>query len=90
MCIRDSLETVGPEQPLGVDELSTDMEAFQNYSGVESDDQAVKIIDGHVRLGRLAEMDDHDALITFAGGHPVPNKFASIKRSSRTCPLSAG
>ena len=45
------LEAVGPEHPLGVDELPTDMESFRNYAGVESDPEAIKIIDNHVNSG---------------------------------------
>ena len=74
------LDSVGPEEPLGVDELSTDLESFHNYSGVETDPHAVAIIDGHVKLGRLNELANLDDLSKLVGGYPVPNKFACIQK----------
>ena len=42
------LEAVGPEDALSVDQLSVDCESFRNYAGVESDPEALAIINGHV------------------------------------------
>ena len=60
--------------------LATDHEVLHNYAGVESDPEAMAIIDGHVALGRLKEFGSHEAQSRFVDGHPVPNKFACITK----------
>ena len=74
------LEPVGPELALDVQELATDHESFHNYAGVETDPEAMAIIDSHVALGRLKEFGSHEAQSRFVDGHPVPNKFACITK----------
>ena len=67
--------------PLGIDELHSDVEQFANYSGVESDPDALAIIDGYIAKGWMAEFQSLGALAAYTGGTPVFNKFACVTKS---------
>ena len=75
------LEPVESETPLGIDSLTADSDTFTNYDGVESDPEALSIIDGYIRNGWIAEFSSLDALRKNVGGEPVLNKFACIKKT---------
>ena len=75
------LEPVDPETPLPVEALSTEWTDFQNYVGVESDPEALAIIDEYVSRGWLKEFDSHQSLSDYLGDEPVFSKFACICKS---------
>ena len=75
------LEPITDETPLGIDSLSSDFETFSNYAGVESDPEAIKIIDGYIEQGWLREFGSVRELTAFVGGDPILNKFACITKT---------
>ena len=64
-----------------VDELFTSIDSFQNYAGVDDDDDAVQSLLSYRDKGYLAESDDYDSLCNFVGGRPVLSKLGCIKKT---------
>ena len=56
---------VDNESPLGVDQLATDYGSFTNYNGVESDPEALAIIDGYLKRGWLRSFDSLEGLTEY-------------------------
>ena len=50
------LEPIADEQPDDPELLASDASAFCNCTGVESDPEAMEIIDGYIQNGWLAEL----------------------------------
>ena len=75
------LDRVDDEPPLGVDQLITDAASFTNYSGVESDPEALAIIEQYISRGWLESFDSLSELSDAVGGEPVLNKFACISKT---------
>jgi len=72
------LEPIDDEHPLSVDELTSDAVTAHNYLGVESDPEALAIIEEYISNGWLYECDSAEQLQEFVGGPPIFNKFACI------------
>ena len=75
------LDRVDDEPPLGVDQLITDPASLTNYSGVESDPEALAIIEQYISRGWLQSFDSLSELSKAVGGEPVLNKFACISKT---------
>ena len=72
------LEPVLDEHPLAHEELDCDVDHFNNYAGVESDPEAIAIIEGYVEQGWLLELDSLDAVTAYLGRKPILSKLACI------------
>ena len=72
------LEPIADEEPLGVDELISDHRNFANYLGVETDPEALAILENYIHRGWLSAFDSAEALAEHVGGQPIFNKFACI------------
>ena len=68
--VPDDLAGVAPNN------LSTDYEAFENHGALDSDDEAVKIINEYVDKGYLKSFDTLADCTAFVGGDPILSKFA--------------
>ena len=73
------LESVGPEFPASIDDLPTD--PVNNYTGVEDDPEALKIIQQYIANGWLRAFDSLEVLTAYVGGPPVFGKFACIDKN---------
>ena len=69
------------EQPDGFNQLYSDADAFVNYSGVETDPQALAILMDYVKSGRVREFNALAELSEHVQGTPVLSKFACIVKS---------
>ena len=73
---------VDPEaQELHVDELFTSYDSFENYAGVDDDDDATQALGSYKDKGYLAEFGTLQELQDFVGGRPVLSKLGCIKRT---------
>lgn len=60
--------------------LHTDHLAFQNYAGVEDDDEAFGTLDGYYEKGYLAKFSSLQEVIKYLGQEPILSKLGCIKK----------
>ncbi len=60
--------------------LQSDAIGFRNYSGIDDNPEAVKVIDSYVRKGWLREFATEAELRKFLGGAPIYNQFACLTK----------
>ena len=58
--------------------MVSDHRNFSNYLGVESDPEALEIIESYIHRGWLSSFDSAEELAEHVGGDPIFNKFACI------------
>eukprot|EP00435_Cladocopium_sp_Y103_P050142 s2443_g15.t1 len=64
-----------------VEELFTDYDVFQNYAGVEEDEEAFSTLESYQQKGFLTKFDNLDEVREFVGGEPVLSKLGCIKKA---------
>ena len=72
------LRPVDEEEVDSWTDLATDPELFRNYASVESDSDAMAIIQQYVSNGWLKSFGTHEALERFVGSPAILNRFACI------------
>ena len=70
----DDVAGLSPEQ------LSCDIESFQNYPGVDGDDDAIEDIVEHIAKGHLKAFASVEELRNFLGSEPILNKIGIITK----------
>lgn len=63
-----------------VEDLITDLDGFQNYTGVEDDEEAFRTLEGYCEKGYLSRFDTLGQLRGHFGGEPVLSKLACLKK----------
>ena len=58
--------------------LATDLSAFENYEGVESNEDAAAAIQGYVEKGYLKQFDEYDDVVKYLGSSPTLSKLGCI------------
>ena len=62
------------------DDLATDYANFQNYLGVEDDDEALDTLEGYHRRGFLDKCNTLEELEMLVGGKPTLSKLGCLKK----------
>lgn len=63
-----------------MEDLSTDLGNFQNYSGADEDEEAVQALESYYEKGNLARFDTLRQLQDHLGDEPVLSKLARLKK----------
>ena len=68
------------DEPPELDDLalSTDLSSFENYDGVEANEDAAAAIQGYVDKGYLKQFDTYDDVANYLGAKPTLSKLGCI------------
>eukprot|EP00435_Cladocopium_sp_Y103_P050888 s1251_g15.t1 len=74
-------QQVESEDAEPMDLLAADYEQFQNYEGVEGDDDAFNTLEGYYEKGFLRKFNTLQDVKDYVGGDPTLSKLGCIKKS---------
>eukprot|EP00435_Cladocopium_sp_Y103_P074415 s25_g48.t1 len=74
-------QRVEPEDAEALEGLVTDHDEFQNYDGVETDDEAFDTLEGYHQKGFLHKFSKLEDVKKYVGGDPVLSKLGCIKKA---------